>query len=105
MPRARGKISEAELATELGKLQDGVAQRKFLTRNSSLVRSEAVKRLAPMVVDKIRGETKEALLLAEGTLLIARKLRRKEEMALAMRAKATALYAPGDNRGAVQHHE
>jgi len=105
MPRARGKISEAELATELGKLQDGVAQRKFLTRNSSLVRSEVVQRLAPMVVDKIRVDAKEALFLAEGTLLIARKLRRKKEIALAMRAKANALYASGDNHGAVQHHE
>lgn len=105
MPRARGKISEAELAAELGALPDGVAHRKFLARNSSLVRTEVVKRLAPMVVDKIRVDTKQALFLAEGTLLIARKLRRKEGIALAMRAKANALYASGDNRGAVQHHE
>src|SRR3984893_13326994 len=105
MPRARDKISEAELAIELGALHDGVAHRKFLTRNSSLVRSEVVKRLAPMVVDKIRVDSKQALLLAEGTLLIARKLRRKEDIALAMRAKANALYASGDNHGAVQHHE
>jgi len=48
---------------------------------------------------------RKALFLAEGTLLIARKLRRKEEIALAMRAKANALYASGDNHGAVQHHE
>src|SRR4030088_2428979 len=105
MPQARGKISEAEVAIELGALPDGVARRKFLTRNSSLVRSEVVKRLSPMVVDKIRVDSKQALLLAEGTLLIARKLRRKEEIALALRAKANALYASGDNHGAVQHHE
>jgi CHAT domain-containing protein/Tfp pilus assembly protein PilF len=105
MPRARGEISEAELAIELGALQDSVAHRKFFTRNSSIVRSEVVKRLAPMVVDKIRVDSKQALLLAEGTLLIARKLRRKEDIALAMRAKANALYASGDNHGAVQHHE
>src|SRR5260370_15182087 len=105
MPRARGKISEAELVTELGKLRDGVAQRKFLARNSPLARSEVVQRLAPMVVDKIRVDAKEALFLAEGTLLIARKLRRKEEIALATRAKGNALYASGDNHGAVQQHE
>jgi CHAT domain-containing protein/Tfp pilus assembly protein PilF len=105
MPRPRGKVPESELAAELGKLQDGVARRQFLARNSSLIRSKVVQRLAPMVVDKIRVDAKEALFLAEGTLLIARKLRRKEEIALAMRAKANALYASGDNHGAVQHHE
>jgi CHAT domain-containing protein len=105
MPRARAKISEAELVIELGTLQDGVAHRKFLAHNPSLVRSEVVKRLAPLVVEKIRADTKQALFLAEGTLLIARKLRRKEDIALAMRAKANALYASGDNHGAVQHHE
>src|SRR6266853_4652403 len=105
MPRPRGNVPESELAVELGKLQDGVLRRQFLARNSSLVRSDVVWRLAPMVVDKIRVDAKEALFLAEGTLLIARKLRRKEEIALAMRAKANALYASGDNHGAVQHHE
>src|SRR5258705_7534618 len=105
MPRPRGNVPESELAVELGKLQDGVLRRQFLARNSSLVRSDVVRRLAPMVVDKIRVDAKEALFLAEGTLLIARKLRRKEEIALAMRAKANALYASGDNHGAVQHHE
>src|SRR6266481_4021059 len=105
MPRPRGNVPESELTVELGKLQDGVLRRQFLARNSSLVRSDVVRRLAPMVVDKIRVDAKEALFLAEGTLLIARKLRRKEEIALAMRAKANALYASGDNHGAVQHHE
>src|SRR5258706_2980120 len=105
MPRTRGKIPEAELATELGKLRDGVAQRKSLARNSCLVSAELVQRLAPMVVDKMRVDAKEALFLAEGTLLIARKLRHKEEIALATRAKGNALYVSGDNHGAVQHHE
>src|SRR5256885_7294518 len=105
MPPAGGKVSERDLAIELGALQDRVAQRKFLSRHSSLVRSDVVKRLAPQVVDKIRADTKQALSLAEGTLLIARKLRRKEEIALALRAKANALYASGDNHGAIQHHE
>src|ERR1700756_2972803 len=105
MPRARGKASEVDLATELGSLQDSSARRQFLSRHPSLVRSDVIKRLAPLVVDKIRVNTKDALSLAEGTLIVARKLRRKEEIALALRAKANALYASGDNHGAVQHHE
>jgi len=105
MPRSRGKLSQAELASELGALESDADRRKFLTRNKSLLRSEVVKRLAPLVVEKIQVDAGLALCLAEGTLVIARKLRSKEDVALALRAKANALYASGDNHGAVEHHE
>src|SRR5467141_4200802 len=99
------KVSEDELVSELGALPDGAARRKFLTGHKSLLRSEVVNRLAPLVVEKIRVDAKQALLLSEGTLLIARRLRRKEEIALALRAKANALFASDDNLGAVEHHD
>src|SRR3984893_11868816 len=99
------KVSEVELASDLGILQGQTDRRKFLTRHKSLLRSEVVKRLAPQVVERIRVDAKQALLLAEGTLLIARRLRRKEEIALALRAKANALFASDDNLGAVEHHD
>src|SRR4030081_1364666 len=105
MPRARVKLSAADLASELGALESDLDRRRFLARNKSLLRSEVVKRLAPLVVDKIGADIGLAMRLAEGTLVIARKLRRKEDVALAMRAKANALYASGDNHGAVEHHE
>jgi len=104
MPLARRKASEAELVSELGALESDAARRKFLTRNKKLMRSEVVRRLAPLVVEKIRADAGLALRLAEGTLLIAQRLRRKEDVALALRAKANALYASGDNHGAVEHH-
>src|SRR6267378_2000186 len=99
------KVSEAELVSELGALQDEPARRQFLARHKSLLRSEVVERLAPLVVERIRVDAKQALLLSEGTLLIARRLRRKEEIALALRAKANALFASDDNLGAVEHHD
>src|SRR5467141_4287904 len=99
------KVSEDELVSELGALPDGAARRKFLTGHKSLLRSEVVNRLAPLVVEKIRVDAKQALLLSEGTLLIARRLRRKEVIALALRAKANALFASDDNLGAVEHHD
>src|ERR1700676_5571946 len=86
------KVSEVELASELGTLHGETDRRKFLARHKSLLRSEVVERLAPQVVERIRVDAKQALLLAEGTLLIARRLRRKEEIALALRAKANALF-------------
>ena len=105
MSRARGRASEAELAVQLGALQDGRARRQFLTSNKRLIRSEVVQRLAPLVVEKIRTDARQALLLAEGILLIARKGRRKADLALAMRAKGNALLACDDNLGAAEYHQ
>jgi CHAT domain-containing protein len=103
--KAVRKVSEAELASELGALQDEISRRKFFTRHKSLLRPGVVKRLAPLVVERIRVDAKQALLLAQGALLIARKTARKHEIALALRAKANALYASGDNYGAIDHHQ
>src|SRR3984893_8095677 len=99
------KVSEVELASELGTLQGKAERRKFLARHKSLLRSEVVKRLAPQVVERIRVDARQPLFLAQGTLLMARRLRRKEEIALALRAKANALFASDDNLGAVEHHD
>jgi CHAT domain-containing protein/tetratricopeptide (TPR) repeat protein len=103
--KTASKVSEAELVSELGALQNDIDRRKFLTRHKPLLRPGVVKRLAPLVVERIRVDAKQALVLAEGTLVIARKLRRKEEIALALRAKANALFASDDNLGAVEHHD
>ena len=61
--------------------------------------------LADLVVEKIRVDTREALHLADAGLLIAQKLRRKEDLALSYRAKANALYMTGDNHAAVELHD
>src|ERR1700758_3417449 len=105
MPAAGKKKSRGKLLTQLGSLGSGASRRNFLSRHTSLLHSEIVKQLADLVVERIRVNTAEALRLAEAALLIAQKLRRKEDLALAMRAKADALYACGDNRAAVKHHE
>jgi CHAT domain-containing protein/Tfp pilus assembly protein PilF len=99
------KISKEELLDQLASVESDSERRKFLASHKELVHTEAVKQLADLVVEKIRVDTKEALRLAEAAVLIASKLRRKEDIALATRAKANALYASGDNRAAVEHHE
>jgi CHAT domain-containing protein len=104
MSPAGKKVSLEKLFSELGGLQTDAARRKFVSRRKALVRSEVVKQLAELVVEKIRVNTREALSLADAALLIARTLRRKEDMALALRARANALHATGDNRAAVEHH-
>jgi len=105
MPVASSKISNEELFSELAGLRSDAARRNFFLRHKALVRSEVVKQLAELVVEKIRVDTRQALSLADTALLLARRLRRKEDIALGLRARANALYASGENREAVEHHE
>ncbi len=105
MPTTVRKVSTEELISRLAQMESDPPRRKFLSRHKSLVRPAVVKQLSDLVLEKIRVDTREALHLAEAALLIARKLRRKENLALGLRTKANALYASGDNRSAVEHHE
>jgi CHAT domain-containing protein/Tfp pilus assembly protein PilF len=105
MPTTVKKVPPRELFAQLGQIESKPACRKFLTRHKSLARPEVVKQLSDLVLEKIRVDTREALRLADAALLIAGKLRGKEVLALGLRTKANALYASGDNRAAVEHHE
>src|SRR4029077_3909846 len=99
------KAPPEELFSQLAQLDSEPARKRFLTRNAALVSPEVVEQLARMVVERIRVHTGEAVHLAEAAVLIAKRLRRKESLALGMRAKANALYACGNNAAAVEHHE
>ena len=99
------KKPHSELLSKLNSLGSSAVPQNFLSQHKELFRSEYVKQLADLVVEKIRVNTAEAMRVAEAALLIAQKLRRKEDLALALRAKANALYACGENRAAVLHHE
>jgi hypothetical protein len=105
MPTAVKKSSREELFARLSKLETELELRKFVSRHKELVGSEVVKELADLVVERVRVDTKEALRLGEAALLIARRLRSKEDLALGLWAKANGLYASGDNHAAVEHHE
>ncbi len=105
MPTAIKTTPNEELLLQLASVETDPDRRKFLASHKELLHSEVVKQLADLVLEKIRVDTKEALRLAEAAVLIGNKLRRKEDIALGTRAKANALYACGDNRAAVEHHE
>jgi CHAT domain-containing protein/tetratricopeptide (TPR) repeat protein len=105
MPTAIKTIPQEEVLQQLARVENDPDRRKFLAGHKELLHTEVVKQLADLVVEKIRVDTKEALHLADAALFIAGKLDRKEDIALATRAKANALYASGDNRAAVEHHE
>jgi CHAT domain-containing protein len=105
MPTRVKRVPPEEIFSQLAQLETEAARRKFLARHRALVRGEVVDRLAQLVVERVRVDTREAVHLAEAAVLIGRRLRRKESLALGLRAKANALYACGDNAAAVEHHE
>src|SRR5436853_260569 len=105
LPAALRKNSNDTLMAELGQLSTEPARRKFLAQHKKLIRQEIVEQLSQLVVQKVRVSTQEALCLAEAAMLIAKRLRRKEVLALGLRAKANALYSSGDNRSAIEHHQ
>jgi len=94
-----------ELFSQVAQLESEPERRKFLSRHRTLMRARVVERLAELVVERVRVDTREAVHLAEAAILIGRKLRRKDSLAVALRAKANALYACGNNAAAVEHHE
>ena len=105
MPTTPKKAPPEDLFSQLGQIETEPALRKFLSRYKSLARPEVITQLSGLVLEKIRVNTREALHLADAALLIARKLRRKKGLAEGLRTKANALYACGQNRAAVEHHE
>jgi CHAT domain-containing protein/tetratricopeptide (TPR) repeat protein len=105
MPATLKTDSSETLIAELGQLASEPARRKFLSQHKTLVRQETVEQLAKLVVQRVRVSTQEALHLGEAAILIAKRLRRKEALALGLRAMANALYSSGDNRAAIEHHQ
>ena len=105
MPGTRTKTSTRQSIAQLAGLSAEADRRKFFTRHRGLIRKDFVEQLAELVVERVRVSTQEALHLAEAAILIARRLKRKDALALGLRAKANALYSSGDNRAAMEHHQ
>jgi len=105
MPATLKKKSIDMLIASWGNCRAILPRRKFLAEHKTLVRQQIVEQLAQLVVQKVRVSTQDAFHLAEAAVLIAKRLRGKEALALALRAKANALYSSGDNRAAIEHHQ
>src|SRR6201981_2415448 len=105
MPGTRTKTSTRDSIAQLAQLSSEADRRKFFTRHRGLIRKEFVEQLAELVVERVRVSTQEALHLAEAAIFIARRLKRKDALALGLREKANALYSSGDNRAAIEHHQ
>ena len=107
MPATRSSSGSltGELISQLAQLSTEADRRKFLARHRGLIRKEFVEHLAEQVVERVRVSTQEALHLAEAAILIGGRLKRKDALALSLRAKANALYSSGDNHAATELHQ
>jgi len=90
---------------ELMRLESDPQREAFLALHPNLLTEDVVQEASAFVIRRIRVDPREALRLAEGVVLIARKLSSIESEALALRTKANALYACGEHRAAVQYHD
>src|ERR1051325_7617793 len=97
--------SRETLIEELARTQSEAEREVVLAKNRNLLTSEVVTELGKKVVERVRVDTHQASALAESALLIANKLGGREEIAHGLRAKANALYASGDSKEAVHHHD
>jgi CHAT domain-containing protein/predicted negative regulator of RcsB-dependent stress response len=93
-----------DLVLKLCHSRNRASAERFLNRHRAVIHPDVVTRLAQIVVETIRKDTRKAMLLAETGVLIARRSRRPDCIATALRAKANALYGLGRNREAVKFH-
>ena len=93
------------LVEALALAQDQASRERILKDNPELITGEIVVDLAKRVVERVRVNTHEARALAEAALLIGTTLGTEDEIALGFRAKANALYAGGEHKEAVEHHD
>jgi len=90
---------------ELARTQNESERERLVSSNPTLLSAEVVTDLLAKVVERVRVDIPQARSLAESALLIAKKLGGKEEIATGLRARANALYASGDHKEAVAHHD
>jgi CHAT domain-containing protein len=88
----------------LAAFADDASRVKFLNRHPRLFSRSFVARLDEAVSTLVRIDLKKAGGLADAAIVIADKLEDKESQAFALRAKANALWACGQNKEASELH-
>ena len=80
------------------------SRNKFIASHPQLLKDSVVQQLNEKVRGKLRENAREALSLAEASVLIARRLKNKEALGRSLRSKANALYMLGENQQALDFH-
>jgi CHAT domain-containing protein len=98
-------LLQDELLNKLATCDSETSRRQFFDGHPDLVQTETVKRIAEVVVRRIRVDTREALRLSDAAIELAGLLGDEKSRAFGMRAKANALYANGEYKPAIEHHD
>ena len=104
-PEKKAAPLSAKLMGELSNLADDAARTRYIASHPRLVRDAVVSQINELVRGKLRENAREALFLAEASVLLARRLRNQEALGRSLRSKANALYMLGDNQAALDIHQ
>jgi CHAT domain-containing protein len=80
------------------------ARAAFLEQHLELVQPDVVAWLTGLVPQLAKSDRHKALAVAEMAAIIATRLGDAQSVAQSLRAKGNALYALGQNKGAIEHH-
>jgi CHAT domain-containing protein len=97
--------TEQQIYDQLAELADDAARRRFFARRPHLATPNFVRQLTETVVAQGRVDTSRALRLAEAAVVLARRHRKVDILALSLRAKGNALNLAGRNQEAVELYQ
>jgi CHAT domain-containing protein len=101
--RRKEALSERSLS-DLAALTTESKRKKFLAAHPRLLEDAVVRQLNELVRAKLRENAREALYLAEASVVIARRLPNRQAFGRSLRSKANALYMLGENEEALKFH-
>jgi len=106
MPTTQKRSCPKTSFPSLGKLRASLRAASSCRANKSFGPAEVITQLSSLVLEKIRVNTREGITLGGcGSAGSREKLRRKKGLLKGCGQKRMPLYACGQNRAAVEHHE
>jgi len=102
-PAEREVLDESRW-TGMADLSSARARAAFIDQHIELVHPDVVSRLTGLVPQLAKSDRNKALAVAEIAAMIATRLGDAQSVAQSLRAKGNALYALGQNKGAIEHH-
>lgn len=102
---AKDKALFEIIAEDLARLADGRSRARYIARRRECRRARIVSQLIEASRKNLRIDARKSLSLADAAITIARRLRRKNDLAISLRSKGNALYVLGENQDALTHHE
>ncbi len=103
-PKSKKDPLSEKLLRQLAALPAESIRYKYIATHPRLLRDAVVQQLNEVVRAKLRENAREALSLAETSVMIARRLPNQDALGRSLRSKANALYMLGENQQALDFH-